>query len=46
MLAAVAAGMWPVGVTTGAASVEDLREAGAVAVVERLDQLLGQLAGA
>jgi HAD superfamily hydrolase (TIGR01509 family) len=46
MLAAVAAGMWPVGVTTGAASVEDLREAGAVAVVERLDQLLGQLTGA
>ena len=46
MLAAVAAGMWPVGVTTGAASVEDLREAGAMAIVERLDQLLGQLAGA
>jgi HAD superfamily hydrolase (TIGR01509 family) len=43
ILAAVAAGMHPIGVTTGAATPEDLRAAGAIAVVERLDRLIGQL---
>jgi beta-phosphoglucomutase-like phosphatase (HAD superfamily) len=43
MLAAVAAGMHPIGVTTGAATANDLRAAGAVAVVGRLDELIGQL---
>jgi HAD superfamily hydrolase (TIGR01509 family) len=43
MLAAVAAGMRPIGVTTGAASADDLRAAGAMWVVERLDRLIGQL---
>jgi HAD superfamily hydrolase (TIGR01509 family) len=43
MLAASAAGMCPVGVTTGAATADDLRVAGAVAVVGRCDELLGQL---
>lgn len=43
MLAAVAAGMRPVGVTTGAATADDLRSAGAATVVGRLDELLGQL---
>jgi HAD superfamily hydrolase (TIGR01509 family) len=46
MLAAVAAGMRPIGVTTGAASADDLRAAGAEAVVERLDGLIGQLSTA
>lgn len=41
VLAAVAARMQPVGVTTGAASATDLRYAGAVTVVERLDDLIG-----
>jgi phosphoglycolate phosphatase-like HAD superfamily hydrolase len=44
MLAAVAAGMQPVGVATGAVSPDDLRAAGALAVVDRLDELLGLLA--
>ncbi len=43
VLAAVAAGMIPVGVVTGAASATDLRAAGAVAVVDRLDDLIGHL---
>ncbi|RPH36826.1 MAG: HAD family phosphatase [Chloroflexi bacterium] len=43
MLAAVAAAMVPVGVITGAASAADLRDAGAVAVVDRLDDLIGLL---
>jgi HAD superfamily hydrolase (TIGR01509 family) len=42
-LAAVAAGMQPVGVVSGSASASDLRDAGAVAVVDRLDALIGQL---
>jgi phosphoglycolate phosphatase-like HAD superfamily hydrolase len=42
-LAAVAAGMQPVGVVSGSASADDLRDAGAVAVVDRLDALIGQL---
>jgi phosphoglycolate phosphatase-like HAD superfamily hydrolase len=46
MLAAVAAGMRPVGVTTGSATADDLRAAGAVAVVKRLDELIGQLSSA
>jgi HAD superfamily hydrolase (TIGR01509 family) len=46
MLAAVAAGMQPVGVATGAATPDDLRAAGALTVVDRLDGLLGQLAPA
>ena len=43
MLAAVAAGMPPVAVTTGAATADDLRAAGAEVVVGRLDALIGQL---
>jgi HAD superfamily hydrolase (TIGR01509 family) len=43
MEAAAAAGMQPIGVTTGAATADDLRAAGAVAVVARCDELLGQL---
>jgi HAD superfamily hydrolase (TIGR01549 family) len=40
MLAAVAAGMTAIGVTTGATPAEELREAGAAIVVEGLPQLL------
>ena len=40
MLAAVAAEMTAIGVTTGATPSEELREAGAVIVVEGLPQLL------
>jgi HAD superfamily hydrolase (TIGR01509 family) len=44
MIAAVAAGMHPVAVTAGAAvSPDALRAAGAAWVVDRIDQLLGQL---
>jgi HAD superfamily hydrolase (TIGR01509 family) len=43
VLAAVAAGMHPVGVATGAASATDLRDAGAITVVDRLDDLIGVL---
>jgi HAD superfamily hydrolase (TIGR01509 family) len=43
-LAAVAAGMVPVGVTTGAASADDLRQAGAAAVVDQVDALVSALA--
>jgi phosphoglycolate phosphatase-like HAD superfamily hydrolase len=38
--------MQPVGVATGAVSPDDLRAAGALAVVDRLDELLGLLAPA
>jgi len=41
--AAVAAQMMPVGVTTGSATAEELRADGALAVVDRLDRLLGAL---
>jgi HAD superfamily hydrolase (TIGR01509 family) len=44
MLAASAAGMRPIGVTTGAATADDLRAAGADRVVGHLDELIGQLA--
>jgi HAD superfamily hydrolase (TIGR01509 family) len=44
MLAAVAAGMAPVGVVTGAATRGDLHAAGALAVVDRLDELLRLIA--
>ena len=40
VLAAVAAGMVPIGITTGAASAADLRAAGAVVVVGRADDLI------
>jgi HAD superfamily hydrolase (TIGR01509 family) len=40
MLAAVAAGMVGIGVTTGATSADDLREAGALAVFDGLPSLL------
>ena len=43
MAAADAAGMVPVGVTTGAVSADTLRTAGARAVVARLDELVGSL---
>lgn len=43
MLAAVAAGMTAIGVTTGAASADDLRQAGAHAVFADLDELLAYL---
>jgi HAD superfamily hydrolase (TIGR01509 family) len=43
MLAAVAAGMRAVGVTTGSATAEDLRTAGAVAVVGSLGELVPSL---
>jgi HAD superfamily hydrolase (TIGR01509 family) len=43
VLAALAAGMRPVGVATGAASAGDLRDAGAITVVDRLDELIGLL---
>jgi len=41
MRAAVAAGMVPIGVTTGAVNGEALLDAGARAVVESLDELIG-----
>jgi phosphoglycolate phosphatase-like HAD superfamily hydrolase len=44
MLAAVSAGMVPVGVLTGATSAEDLREAGAALVVGTLGELPRMLA--
>lgn len=43
MLAAVAAGMVPIGITSGAASAAVLREAGARAVFGRLDELIPTL---
>ena len=43
VLAALAAGMHPVGVATGAASAADLREAGAITVVDRIGDLIGLL---
>ena len=43
VIAAVAARMHPVGAATGAASAADLRDAGAVTVVDRLDDLIGLL---
>jgi phosphoglycolate phosphatase-like HAD superfamily hydrolase len=36
--------MVPVGVTTGAASADDLRQAGAAAVVDQVDALVSALA--
>jgi len=41
--AAIAAHMLPVGVTTGSATAEELRADGALAVVDRLDRLVGAL---
>jgi alpha,alpha-trehalose phosphorylase len=41
--AAIAAHMVPVGVTTGSATAEELRADGAMAVVDRLDRLVGAL---
>jgi len=41
--AAIAAHMMPVGVTTGSATAEELRADGALAVVDRLDRLVGAL---
>lgn len=41
--AAISAHMVPVGVTTGSATAEELRADGAVAVVDRLDRLVGAL---
>jgi alpha,alpha-trehalose phosphorylase len=41
--AAIAARMVPVGVTTGSATAEELRADGALAVVDRLDRLVGAL---
>jgi HAD superfamily hydrolase (TIGR01509 family) len=41
--AAIAAHMVPVGVTTGSATAEELRADGALAVVDRLDRLVGAL---
>ena len=41
--AAIAAQMLPVGVTTGSATAEELRADGALAVVDRLDRLVGAL---
>jgi alpha,alpha-trehalose phosphorylase len=41
--AAIAAQMVPVGVTTGSATAEELRVDGALAVVDRLDRLVGAL---
>jgi len=41
--AAVAARMVPVGVATGSATAEELRAEGALAVVDRLDRLVGAL---
>ncbi len=46
MLAAVAAGMVPVGIPSGAASISDLEESGARAVVGRADELIPGLAAA
>jgi phosphoglycolate phosphatase-like HAD superfamily hydrolase len=43
MRAAVAAQMMPVGVTTGSATAEELHADGALAVVDRLDRLVGAL---
>ncbi|HEY7738090.1 MAG TPA: HAD family phosphatase [Candidatus Limnocylindria bacterium] len=43
MLAAVAAGMTPIAVTTGAATDADLRDAGARLVVARIDELVDQI---
>jgi phosphoglycolate phosphatase-like HAD superfamily hydrolase len=43
MLAAVAAGMTPVGVTTGSANAEELQTAGAIRIVDRLDELVDAL---
>ena len=43
VLAALAAGMHPVGVATGAASAADLRDAGAITVVDGLADLVGLL---
>jgi len=41
--AAIAAHMVPVGVTTGSATADELRADGALAVVDRLDRLVGAL---
>ena len=46
VLAAVAAGMAPIGITTGAALAADLRTAGAVVVVAHADDLIPHLAPA
>jgi HAD superfamily hydrolase (TIGR01509 family) len=43
MLAAVAAGMIPIGVTTGSADADELQRAGAILVVDHLDKLAGAL---
>ncbi len=43
VLAALAAGMHAVAVVTGAATAADLRDAGAVTIVDRLDHLVGHL---
>lgn len=44
VLAAIAAGMAPIAVATGASSVDELQAFGAPTVVERLDQLIPYLA--
>ena len=43
MLAAVAAGMIPIGVTTGSANADELQQAGAILVVDHLDELTAAL---
>lgn len=44
VLAACAAGMTPIGVTSGAATADDLRAAGALLAVARIDELIPYLA--